>query len=87
VLVVTDVHADGWRARALPGSDQAEYELLRGNFILRAVPLAAGHHRLRVEYTPWPFEVGKWISIASCTIYVAMVLHWWRRRSGVRSGS
>jgi hypothetical protein len=87
VLVVTDAHAEGWRARALPGSDQAEYELLRGNFVLRAVPLGAGHHRLRIEYAPWPFEVGKWISIVSCSVYVALVLHWWRRRTGVRSGS
>jgi hypothetical protein len=84
VLVVTDVHADGWRARALPGSDQTEYALLRGNFVLRAVPLGAGHHRLRIEYAPWPFEVGKWISIASCMIYLALVLRCWRSRAGVR---
>ena len=35
-----------------------------------AVPLAAGHHRLRLEYRPAAFTVGKWISLAACLLYV-----------------
>jgi len=39
------------------------------NYILRAVPLSAGHHRLRVEYFSRAFEIGKWISIVSMFLF------------------
>ena len=43
------------------------------NFILRAVPLAAGRHRLRIEYSPKAFRVGKWVSIVSLIIYAGFL--------------
>jgi hypothetical protein len=77
MLLITDVYTSSWRAVSLPGSVQSNYHLQPANYILRAVPLMAGHHRLRVEYASSAFAVGKWISLgASVLFFVA----WWRFR-------
>jgi Bacterial membrane protein YfhO len=70
ILLITDVYTPNWRAVSLPGSVQSKYELLPANYIFRAVPLAAGHHRFRVEYAPPGFTIGKWISIAAAILFV-----------------
>jgi hypothetical protein len=74
ILLITDVYTPAWRAVSLSGSVQSKYELLPANYVLRAVPLAAGHHRLRVEYAPPEFAIGKWISIVSCVLFVAGIV-------------
>jgi hypothetical protein len=70
ILLITDAYAQSWRAISLAGSAQSNYQLLPANYILRAVPLTAGHHRLRVEYVPMSFVVGKWISIVSAAAFL-----------------
>src|SRR5260370_40766621 len=79
ILLITDVYTSAWRAVPLPGSAQSKYELLPANYILRAVPLAAGHHRLRVEYAPREFAIGTWISLVASFLFLAAVV-WWSRR-------
>ncbi|MDB6025207.1 MAG: hypothetical protein JWM68_1430 [Verrucomicrobiales bacterium] len=82
ILLITDSYTAGWHARSLPGSSQAHYDLLPGDYCLRAVPLAAGHHRLRVEYTSKAFTVGKWISISSLIAYLTVLV--WHVRTSAR---
>ena len=65
LLLITDAYSRGWRALALPGSAQARYEVMPANYCLRVIPLAAGHHLLRVEYSPLGFRIGKVVSIAA----------------------
>jgi hypothetical protein len=74
VLLITDVYTPAWRAIALPGSSQERYELMSANYVLRSVPLAAGHHRLRVEYAPTGFTVEKWVGLVITDVV------WWRAR-------
>ncbi|XHR28594.1 MAG: hypothetical protein ACFUZC_22085 [Chthoniobacteraceae bacterium] len=74
ILFVTDAYSSGWRARALPGSSQQSYQVLPANYILRGVPLGAGHHRLRIEYVPRAFTVGLWVSLISLIAYIAAVV-------------
>ncbi|HEY4284100.1 MAG TPA: YfhO family protein [Chthoniobacterales bacterium] len=74
ILLITDAYAESWRAVSLPGSAQAKYQLLPANYILRAVPLSAGQHRLRIEYAPRSFVIGKWISIASAVGFLSGIL-------------
>lgn len=69
ILLMTDTYAPGWRARAMPGSAQARYTLLPANHALRAVPLQAGLHRLRIEYLPRAFVVGGYVSLAAIVLY------------------
>jgi len=86
LLLITDSYSEGWRAQALEGSDQASYQLLPANYVLRAVPLAAGHHRLRIEYAPAAFRAGLWTSVVSGGLYgvAAAGLGVRRLRSGGR---
>ncbi len=73
ILLITDAYAASWRTVSLPGSTQAHYDLLPANYVLRAVPLAAGHHLLRVEYRPVAFAIGKWISLI-CVVAFLLAL-------------
>ncbi len=79
ILLITDVYTPAWQASPLAGSVQQKYELMPANYTLRAVPLAAGHHHLRVEYKPRAFVIGAWISLFSLVMYAA-VLAWWLRK-------
>ena len=58
------------RRAYLPESSQRRYEVMPANYVLRAIPLSAGHHRIRLEYLPAGFVVGKWISLVSCAAYL-----------------
>lgn len=71
ILLITDAFTPSWRAVALPGSTQAKYQLLPANYILRAVPVQAGHHHLRVEYARDALTIGKWISILAALAFLA----------------
>ncbi len=79
ILLITDVYTPAWRAVALPGSVQAHYDLQPADYALRSVAMAAGHHRLRVEYAPRAFRIGKWISILSTLLFCA-ALAWTLRQ-------
>src|SRR6266542_61883 len=70
ILLITDTFTPSWRAVALPGSVQTNYKLLPANYILRAVPLLAGHHHLRVEYARDALTIGKWISILATLAFL-----------------
>jgi hypothetical protein len=80
ILLITDAFTPSWRAAALLGSAQANYQLLPANYILRAVPLMAGHHHLRVEYAREAFAIGKWISILAGLAFVAALGRCWKNR-------
>ena len=81
IQATRETFTPSWRAIALPGSAQANYQLLPANYVLRAVPLAAGHHRLRVEYASQAFEIGRWISIVTGLPFLAALSWCWRDKS------
>ncbi|MGN6717275.1 MAG: hypothetical protein ACTHLX_07770, partial [Candidatus Binatia bacterium] len=83
ILLITDAYAGSWRTVSLPGSTQAHYGLLPANYVLRAVPLAAGHHLLRVEYRPISFEIGKWISLICVVAFLAALVRYGRANSAL----
>lgn len=72
LLLMTDTYSKGWRALALPGGSQSKYEIMPANYCLRAIPLAAGHHLLRVEYSPLGFRIGKVVSIVAWPVFIVM---------------
>ena len=80
ILLVTDTYAKGWRARPLAGTVQSLYRVLPADYCLRAIPLAAGHHHLRLEYRPAGFVIGKWVSIVSLVVFVGLLALWGRER-------
>ena len=80
ILLVTDTYAKGWRARPLAGSVQSLYRVLPANYCLRAIPLAAGHHHLRLEYLPAGYVIGKWVSIVSLVVFTGLLALCRRKR-------
>ena len=76
VLVVTDAYSDGWIARSLlnsgEGGGQSVYNVMPADHCLRAIPLAAGHHRFLLEYRPTAFQIGAWVSAISLFAYAAV---------------
>jgi hypothetical protein len=83
LLLITDSYSSSWRALAQPGSAQARYEVMPADYCLRAIPLAAGHHLLRVEYSPLGFRIGKVVSLVALAAFVVLLLvvvKDWRRK-------
>ena len=72
VLLITDMYADGWRARSLKPGPQMRYEVLPANYVCRAVPLEAGEHLIRIEYAPLSWRVGMWLSIIAAGVYLVL---------------
>jgi hypothetical protein len=82
VLVVTDSYARGWRAVARAEGPQSSYDVLPANLALRAVPLAAGRHWLRLEYAPVAFRAGRVLSVVAIGAWLvawAMTARRWPR--------
>ena len=80
ILVQSDLYTPNWHVYALAGSARTSYELMPANYILRAVPLPAGMHRLRIEYRPAKFVAGRCVSLASLVGFAGLVSVWGRRR-------
>ena len=78
VLLITDLYAHGWCAEALPGSVQSSYTIMPGDYILRAIPLQAGHHELRLVYAPEAFPIGVAVSGFAWMVWIG--LFGWRRK-------
>jgi hypothetical protein len=78
ILLITDLYAHGWRAEALPGSVQQSYDIMPADYILRAIPLQAGHHHLRVVYAPAAFPEGLAVSAVAWLLWLGGWF-WWLR--------
>jgi uncharacterized membrane protein YfhO len=83
ILLVTDNYDPGWEATSFDDSSQKKYKVLSGDYFLRAIPLNAGYHHFRLRYRPWAFEVGKWVSLLSCFLYIAILISVFRRNKSL----
>ena len=85
ILVVTDAYSDGWKVRSLlgPGENkpQTAYHVMPADHCVRAIPLAAGHHRFVLEYKPAAFVAGAWVSGVGLLIYALGVAWTFASRS------
>lgn len=70
LLVIGDAYDEDWVARGDSGGVQTGYEILPANAVLRAIPLAAGHHHLEMAYRPTSFTVGAGLSAVSLTAFL-----------------
>jgi uncharacterized membrane protein YfhO len=52
------------------------------NYCLRAIPLAAGHHLLRVEYSPLGFRAGKAVSMMALAVFLFLTAWHWKGACG-----
>jgi hypothetical protein len=79
LLLITDLYSRDWRAESLPGSVQQDYHLMPADYILRAVPLMAGHHHLRIVYAPPSFPIGLGLSMAAWALWLGLLI--WIRKA------
>jgi hypothetical protein len=63
VLVVAESFDPGWRATV----DGADAPIVRANLIHRAVPVAAGPHRVELEYAPAGLSALLWLFLLTAT--------------------
>jgi hypothetical protein len=81
ILLMTDPYSHGWRVENLSkGTQGQDYRLMPANYVLSAIPLEAGTHRLRVYYRPRTLTGGILISVFSVGGCVAGLI-WTRRRT------
>ena len=58
-LVLSDVYYPGWKVTV----DGRPAEVMRANYVFRAVQLGPGEHRLKFTFTPWTWRVGVTVSV------------------------
>lgn len=73
ICLITDAYSRGWRAVPYSDSDQKSYNVMPADHVIRAIPVGAGHHHFRVEYAPFAYRLGKWVSFISALAYVGCV--------------
>ena len=77
LLVLSDLFYPGWEATV----DGRPAEILKANYLMRAVAIPQGAHEVRFLYRPASFRAGVAASAAGC-LAVALLISWrlWTRR-------
>ena len=81
LLLITDAYSKYWKVTALPGSAETQYEILPADYALRAIPLGAGTHRFRLNYSPPGYFIGQWISLFSVGVLALLIFIVWKRET------
>ncbi|MCX7817515.1 MAG: YfhO family protein [Syntrophales bacterium] len=71
IVLITDNYSKGWKARSLLFHGD-RYEVLRADYTFMAIPVGSGNHRIRLEYVPTGYIVGKWISFGALVLYILL---------------
>jgi hypothetical protein len=87
ILLITDSYSRYWKAVALPGSAQTSYQVLPADYTLRAIPLTAGVHHIRVVFEPPGMLAGALISAAFVALYLILLLRYAQVRVATAHGS
>jgi len=75
-LLLTDAFYPGWQAWV----DGTPARIYQADYVLRAVPLGPGPHRVEFRYQPASFRTGLWVSgLAWAATLLAAVGLAWRR--------
>ena len=82
LLVISENYYPAWTVE-VDGEDAA---LLRANYAFRAVPIAAGEHTVRFEYSTAGLGLPASVSAVSLLVLLALVLVPWLRRARSASG-
>ena len=75
LLVLGEKYSRGWKAYL----DGQETDIVPVNHILRGVYLTPGKHKVEFVFDPLPFKIGKYITLASFALFLAMLLREWRK--------
>lgn len=76
LLVLSDQFDEGWHAKI----DNQKTDIIKANFLLRAIKIPAGNHNIVFYYWPASFDLGLKISILSLFILIIVMLISIKRR-------
>jgi len=79
-LLVTDNYSKGWRITPLDNAGQQSYEIMPANYTLMAIPLKKGEHKLRLEYSPFGYRIGKQITAFALLFYIFVLIYFLKVR-------
>jgi hypothetical protein len=68
-LFMSEAYYPGWQAYV----DGKQEEILRANYVFRAIPLGPGSHRVEVAFEPLTFKIG--LSVSLLTVFL-LLLAW-----------
>jgi len=78
LLVLGEKYYPWWYAEV----DGKDTEIYPVNHILRGVYLLPGTHEVEFVFDPLPFKIGKWLTLASFTLFAVLIgRELWLRRS------
>ena len=72
IILYTDNYARGWKAYNIENPKE-EYKILCADYIYKAISVDKGYHKIRFEYMPLSFVLGKWISFVSWIIFIIFI--------------
>jgi hypothetical protein len=81
MLLITNSYSKGWRVWPVGPAPQADYTIMPADWALQAIALAPGTHHLWLQYRPWAFVAGEWISVLAVLGYIAAVVWYFRRHA------
>jgi membrane protein YfhO len=81
VLVLSEIFYPGWEATV----DGQRVTINVADYLLRAVPLSPGAHRVEMRYTAPAARSGAFISIATLCLLGGLTVYSWRTRKNLRS--
>lgn len=71
VVVFSEIYYDkGWKAYI----DGEEAEIMHADYILRALNLPAGDHKIRFEFRPESYRLGNMVSMAGSVLVVLLII-------------
>jgi len=79
-LFMSEAHYPGWKAYV----DGREEEILRADYVFRAVPVGPGSHRIEVVYQSLSFKVGLAVSLLTIVMLGGVWLIFTIRKRGTR---
>lgn len=78
VLLVTDAYSKYWAVTEHRGDAQSRYQVLPADYMLRGVPLAPGHHEIRLQYVAPAWKISEAVTFVSLAAFFLALLPWRR---------
>jgi len=76
LFFMSEAYYPGWHAYV----DGREEEILRANYVFRAIPVGPGSHRIEVVYQPLSFKIGLAVSLLTILLLIVGYIIWARRK-------
>ncbi|WP_026499111.1 YfhO family protein [Butyrivibrio sp. WCD2001] len=70
IMVLAECYTPGWEAYV----DGKKTNIIEADYSRRALPIPKGEHVITLEYKPMVMILGAWISLASMTVVIAIII-------------